>query len=114
MKQPANLVFILFRAFQHLRKWMRTSDGQSKDIEIETVEGCSLSSNQFVKMSFSTDIGSRESGKEKYNIYNSLAVLIKAVVGQKTTVDLRNESTITGIVEQSDGCVWVLRLFPRI
>lgn len=56
-------------------------------------------------MSFSTNIGSRTSGREKYNIYNSLAVLIKAVEGQKTTVDLRNESTINGILEQADGFV---------
>ncbi|XP_033213092.1 U7 snRNA-associated Sm-like protein LSm10 [Belonocnema kinseyi] len=54
-------------------------------------------------MSFSAHIGSRTSAKEKYNIYNSLAVLIKAIEGQKTTVDLRNESTVTGILEQADG-----------
>lgn len=49
----------------------------------------------------------RPSAKEKFNFYNTLAILLKAVEGQKTTIDLRNESSITGTVDHADGCVEV-------
>ncbi|XP_043484766.1 U7 snRNA-associated Sm-like protein LSm10 [Leptopilina heterotoma] len=45
----------------------------------------------------------RASAREKFNFYNTLAVLLKAVEGHKTTIDLRNESYITGIVNHADG-----------
>ena len=56
-------------------------------------------------MSVLTNFEARTSGREKYNFYNSLSILIKTVERQRTTVDLRNESSINGIVELSDGCV---------
>ena len=50
----------------------------------------------------------RISGKEKNLFYNSLSILLKAVEGQKTTVDLRNESSIYGLIEQADGLVYTV------
>jgi hypothetical protein len=41
--------------------------------------------------------------QERYFFYNSLAILLKAVEGERTTVDLRNEASIYGVVEQADG-----------
>ncbi|XP_044015989.1 U7 snRNA-associated Sm-like protein LSm10 [Aphidius gifuensis] len=49
------------------------------------------------------NLDGRISGKEKNLFYNSLSILLKAVEGQKTTVDLRNESSIYGLIEQADG-----------
>ncbi|XP_011147976.1 U7 snRNA-associated Sm-like protein LSm10 [Harpegnathos saltator] len=40
---------------------------------------------------------------EKHLLYNSLAILLKAVEKQRTTVDLRNEASIYGVVEEVDG-----------
>lgn len=45
----------------------------------------------------------RLTAQEKHYFYNTLAVLIKAVVGHKTTVDLRNETTIYGKIEHADA-----------
>ncbi|XP_011503138.1 PREDICTED: U7 snRNA-associated Sm-like protein LSm10 [Ceratosolen solmsi marchali] len=41
--------------------------------------------------------------QERYFFYNSLAILLKAVEGERTIVDLRNEASIYGIIEQADG-----------
>jgi len=49
------------------------------------------------------------SRREKHSLYNSLSVLLKAVEKQRTTVDLRNEASIFGIVEYADAYVD----FPR-
>uniref|UniRef100_A0ABD2WKQ7 Sm domain-containing protein n=1 Tax=Trichogramma kaykai TaxID=54128 RepID=A0ABD2WKQ7_9HYME len=40
---------------------------------------------------------------ERNFFYNTLSILLRAVEGERTTVDLRNESAINGIVEQADG-----------
>lgn len=48
--------------------------------------------------------------REKHFLYNSLAILLKAVEKQQTTVDLRNEASITGIVENADAYVNFSRL----
>ncbi|XP_066594720.1 U7 snRNA-associated Sm-like protein LSm10 [Prorops nasuta] len=44
-----------------------------------------------------------ESNREKYLFYNSLAILIRAVENERTTVDLRNEASVFGTVEQADA-----------
>ncbi|XP_017790580.1 PREDICTED: U7 snRNA-associated Sm-like protein LSm10 [Habropoda laboriosa] len=41
--------------------------------------------------------------RERYNFFNSLAILLKAVENERTTIDLRNEASIYGIVEQADA-----------
>lgn len=41
--------------------------------------------------------------KERHLLHNTLAILLKAVEGERTTVDLRNEACIYGTVEQADG-----------
>ncbi|XP_072746526.1 U7 snRNA-associated Sm-like protein LSm10 isoform X2 [Anoplolepis gracilipes] len=43
------------------------------------------------------------SQREKHFLYNSLSILLKAVEKQRTTIDLRNEASIFGIVEQADA-----------
>lgn len=45
----------------------------------------------------------QQTNKEKFFLHNSLAILIKAVEGERTTVDLRNEASIYGTIEQADG-----------
>ncbi|XP_012277694.1 U7 snRNA-associated Sm-like protein LSm10 isoform X3 [Orussus abietinus] len=45
----------------------------------------------------------RPSTKEKYMFYNSLAILIKALENHETTVDLRNEASVFGRIDQADG-----------
>lgn len=47
----------------------------------------------------------RISNQERYFFHNNLAILLKAVEGRVTTVDFRNEASITGLVEQVDGLV---------
>lgn len=42
---------------------------------------------------------------EKHLLYNSLSILLKAVERQQTTVDLRNEASIFGTVEEADAYV---------
>ncbi|XP_058790455.1 U7 snRNA-associated Sm-like protein LSm10 [Phymastichus coffea] len=46
--------------------------------------------------------------KERHLLYNTLAILLKAVEGERTTVDLRNEACIYGTVEQADGFMNIL------
>ncbi|XP_069124230.1 U7 snRNA-associated Sm-like protein LSm10 [Argopecten irradians] len=41
--------------------------------------------------------------RERFKIRNSLICLLKAVEGKVTTVELRNESTVSGLVEHVDG-----------
>ncbi|XP_060067477.1 U7 snRNA-associated Sm-like protein LSm10 [Ylistrum balloti] len=41
--------------------------------------------------------------RERYKIRNSLICLLKAVEGKVTTVELRNESTVSGFVEHVDA-----------
>ncbi|XP_076760710.1 U7 snRNA-associated Sm-like protein LSm10 [Xylocopa sonorina] len=43
------------------------------------------------------------SKQERYYFFNSLAILLKAVENERTTVDLRNEASICGIVEHADA-----------
>ncbi|XP_024216464.1 U7 snRNA-associated Sm-like protein LSm10 isoform X2 [Halyomorpha halys] len=45
----------------------------------------------------------RESGREVFNSYNSLLCVAQAVTGFYTTIDLRNDSFISGKIEQVDG-----------
>ncbi|XP_015434959.1 PREDICTED: U7 snRNA-associated Sm-like protein LSm10 [Dufourea novaeangliae] len=44
-----------------------------------------------------------ESRKERFKLFNSLAILLKAVENEKTTVDLRNEGSVYGTVEYADA-----------
>ncbi|XP_018405021.1 PREDICTED: U7 snRNA-associated Sm-like protein LSm10 isoform X2 [Cyphomyrmex costatus] len=46
---------------------------------------------------------SMDSKREKYFLYNTLSILLKAVEKTRTTVDLRNEATIDGIIENADA-----------
>lgn len=41
--------------------------------------------------------------REKYYLYNTLSILLKAVEKQRATVELRNETTIDGIVDHADA-----------
>ncbi|CAK9819323.1 U7 snRNA-associated Sm-like protein LSm10 [Anthophora plagiata] len=41
--------------------------------------------------------------RERYNFFNSLAILLKAVENERTTIDLRNEASVCGIVEHTDA-----------
>lgn len=43
--------------------------------------------------------------KEKYSLYNSLVCVAHGVIGLYTTVDLRNDSYISGKVDHIDGYV---------
>ncbi|XP_061176395.1 U7 snRNA-associated Sm-like protein LSm10 [Saccostrea echinata] len=43
------------------------------------------------------------SEREKYLVRNTLISLLKAVEGKETTVELRNENSVTGKVEDVDG-----------
>lgn len=43
------------------------------------------------------------SNREKFLIKNTLICLLKAVEGKVTTVELRNENSITGTIEHVDG-----------
>lgn len=52
-----------------------------------------------------TSTMSMDSKREKHFLYNSLSILLKAVEKERTIVDLRNESSIFGIVEQTDAYV---------
>ncbi|EZA52101.1 5'-nucleotidase domain-containing protein [Ooceraea biroi] len=45
----------------------------------------------------------QESKCEKFFLYNTLSILLKAVEKQRTTVDLRNEASIFGIVDHADA-----------
>lgn len=47
----------------------------------------------------------KESKREKHFLYNSLSILLRAVERQRTTIDLRNEASIFGIVEHTDAYV---------
>ncbi|KAG5319262.1 LSM10 protein, partial [Pseudoatta argentina] len=44
-----------------------------------------------------------DSRREQYFLYNTLSILLKAVEKTRTTVDLRNEATIVGIIENADA-----------
>ncbi|XP_043283123.1 U7 snRNA-associated Sm-like protein LSm10 isoform X2 [Venturia canescens] len=48
-------------------------------------------------------MSNQDTSEEKFYFYNSLAILLKAVEGERTTVDLRNEASIYGTIEQADG-----------
>ncbi|XP_056645953.1 U7 snRNA-associated Sm-like protein LSm10 isoform X2 [Diorhabda sublineata] len=43
------------------------------------------------------------SKKEQFLIYNTLSSLVKALEGYYTTIDLRNESSVSGLVTKVDG-----------
>ncbi|XP_022194609.1 U7 snRNA-associated Sm-like protein LSm10 [Nilaparvata lugens] len=43
------------------------------------------------------------SSKEKYHTFNGLNCLVKGLEGRFTTIDLRNESFVTGKIEEVDG-----------
>ncbi|XP_076303809.1 5' nucleotidase A isoform X2 [Lasioglossum baleicum] len=45
----------------------------------------------------------QESQKEKFNLFNTLSILLRAVKNEKTTVDLRNEASVYGTVEHTDA-----------
>ncbi|KOX73630.1 U7 snRNA-associated Sm-like protein LSm10 [Melipona quadrifasciata] len=44
-----------------------------------------------------------DSKEERYFYYNSLAILLKAVENERTTIDLRNEASVYGTVEHADA-----------
>ncbi|XP_053974853.1 U7 snRNA-associated Sm-like protein LSm10 [Hylaeus anthracinus] len=44
-----------------------------------------------------------ESKGERYILFNSLSILLKAVENERTTVDLRNEASVYGTVEHADA-----------
>lgn len=44
-----------------------------------------------------------ESKQERFYFFNSLAILLKAVENEQTTVDLRNEASVYGTVEHTDA-----------
>ncbi|XP_011158538.1 U7 snRNA-associated Sm-like protein LSm10 [Solenopsis invicta] len=44
-----------------------------------------------------------ETNREKHFFFNTLAILLKAVEKHRTTVDLRNEATIVGVVDHADA-----------
>lgn len=44
-----------------------------------------------------------ETNKERINALNGLGCLVKALVGRELTIDLRNETTLTGTVSEVDG-----------
>ncbi|XP_063918655.1 U7 snRNA-associated Sm-like protein LSm10 [Zophobas morio] len=46
------------------------------------------------------DFGSRS---EKYHFHNYLTVLVKALENKHTLIDLRNESSVTGLIKHVDG-----------
>ncbi|XP_011880146.1 PREDICTED: U7 snRNA-associated Sm-like protein LSm10 [Vollenhovia emeryi] len=46
---------------------------------------------------------SGDTKREKHFLYNSLAILLQAVQKHRTTVDLRNEATIVGVVDHADA-----------
>lgn len=46
---------------------------------------------------------SADSRREKHFFYNTLAILLKAVEKHRTTVDLRNEATVVGVVDHADA-----------
>ncbi|XP_071447994.1 U7 snRNA-associated Sm-like protein LSm10 [Hetaerina americana] len=48
------------------------------------------------------------SKKETYLLHNDLTCLALGLVGQVTTIDLRNEASVTGLVEQVDGYMNIL------
>lgn len=50
-------------------------------------------------------IDTRISNQERYYFHNNLSILLKAVEGRRTTIDFRNESSITGNIDEVDG--WV-------
>jgi len=43
------------------------------------------------------------SAKERFFLYNGLVCLVQSLEGKYTTVDLRNESCVTGKIEQVDA-----------
>lgn len=45
------------------------------------------------------------SRREKFFLINGLVCLVQGLEGRCTTVDLRNESCVTGKIEQVDGYV---------
>lgn len=44
-----------------------------------------------------------DSKEERYFYFNTLAILLKAVQNEHTTIDLRNEASVYGIVEHTDA-----------
>ncbi|KAL0115268.1 hypothetical protein PUN28_010674 [Cardiocondyla obscurior] len=46
---------------------------------------------------------SKDSNREKYFFHNTLSILLKAVEKQRTTIDLRNEASIVGVVDYADA-----------
>lgn len=44
-----------------------------------------------------------DSKEERYFYFNTLAILLKAVQNERTTIDLRNEASVYGIVEYTDA-----------
>jgi hypothetical protein len=43
------------------------------------------------------------SRKERFYLFNGLVCLVQSLEGKYTTVDLRNESCVTGKIDQVDG-----------
>lgn len=45
----------------------------------------------------------QDSRREKFYLFNSLVILAQGVEGKYTTVDLRNESSVSGRIDLVDG-----------
>nr|CAD7410004.1 unnamed protein product [Timema cristinae]CAD7426769.1 unnamed protein product [Timema monikensis] len=41
--------------------------------------------------------------RERYNLYNGMVCLIQALKGKFTMIDLRNECTVSGKIDEVDG-----------
>lgn len=54
-------------------------------------------------VSQSGNIPSRDSGRERYRLHNELVCLVRALQGKCTTIDLRNDNYVTGIIKSVDG-----------
>lgn len=54
-------------------------------------------------MNTSEGLSATVSKKETSVFYNTLSILLKAVVGRNTVVDLQNESMVVGLVDHVDG-----------
>lgn len=46
---------------------------------------------------------SENTRREKQLLYNTLAIVLKAVEKHQTQVDLRNEATVVGVVDHADA-----------
>lgn len=51
------------------------------------------------------NLNNRQSKRDMFKFYNTLAGLVKALVNHYTVIDLRNESYVSGKIISTDGCM---------